>query len=329
MCRFTVFAVVLAAWCQRIESATPYSEPGSQQVSTLLLDFKDASRDRVVPVKLYFPKTGQGPAPVILFSHGLGGSREGGAYLGEHLASHGYIMVHMQHAGSDGPSLRGAGQPLERAKDAANWNNSVLRGQDVKFVIDELARQGKSPDFALKDRLDLDRLGMSGHSFGAATTIMVSGRTFIGLRGNEFTEPRIKASLALSPSPGNNRRNLDKQFGSIRVPVFHMTGTEDASPITPDVKPEDRRLPYDHITKADQYLLILKDGDHAVFGGRERRLLPASKHDKVHHELIRSGALAFFEAYLKGDAKAREFLQAGGYADAVGKQGVYERKTGQ
>lgn len=307
-----------------LRAAAPYSEPGKYEVQTRLMDLKDAARDRVVPVKLYFPKSLDAAAPIILFSHGLGGSREGGAYLGEHFASHGYVTLHMQHPGSDTSVWRGQAQPMDRAKDAANWNNSVLRAQDVKFVIDELTRLNKADDFPLKGRLDLERIGMSGHSFGAVTTLTVSGRTFIGVH-DSFTEPRIKAALALSPSPGANRRDLDKQFGAIKIPVFHMTGTKDTSPITPDVKAEDRRIPYDHISKADQYLLILDGGDHAVFGGRQR-LLAAGNKDRIHHELIRSGALAFFDACLKGDDKARKFLQDGGYAAAVGKEGAYERK---
>ena len=41
-------------------------------------------------------------------SHGLGGSHEGYAYLGRHLASHGYVVVHVTHLGSDTDALRDA-----------------------------------------------------------------------------------------------------------------------------------------------------------------------------------------------------------------------------
>jgi predicted dienelactone hydrolase len=47
------------------------------------------------------PATGPGPFPVIVFSHGLGGSREGYKYLGRHWASYGYVAVHVEHLGSD------------------------------------------------------------------------------------------------------------------------------------------------------------------------------------------------------------------------------------
>jgi len=61
----------------------------------------DAARSRDLPVKLYFPIEGAGPFPVIIFSHGVGGSREAFTYLGETWASHGYVAVFLQHPGTD------------------------------------------------------------------------------------------------------------------------------------------------------------------------------------------------------------------------------------
>src|SRR5438128_334928 len=56
------------------------------------LEWKDPSRDRTVPVKIYFPTEGDGPFPVIVFSHGLGGNREAYEYLGRQWAANGYIV---------------------------------------------------------------------------------------------------------------------------------------------------------------------------------------------------------------------------------------------
>lgn len=55
---------------------------------TILLDPVDAERERTVPVKVYLPET-EKPLPVILFSHGLGGSRKASPYLGNHWAEAG------------------------------------------------------------------------------------------------------------------------------------------------------------------------------------------------------------------------------------------------
>jgi predicted dienelactone hydrolase len=77
------------------------AKSGKYAVETISFDWHDKARDRDVPVKLHYPKTGAGPFPVIIFSHGLGGSRDGYEYLGRHWASHGYVSVHLQHKGSD------------------------------------------------------------------------------------------------------------------------------------------------------------------------------------------------------------------------------------
>ena len=84
----------LAAGGEAGQATLEYRKPaGPAAVETVAYDWHDAKRDRRVPVKIYYPKTGNGPFPVIIFSHGLGGSREGYEYLGRHWASWGYVSV--------------------------------------------------------------------------------------------------------------------------------------------------------------------------------------------------------------------------------------------
>jgi predicted dienelactone hydrolase len=64
------------------------------------LTVHDAKRDRYLPVRVYLPAN-RTPAPVVLFSHGLGGTRNGSRFLGEHWAARGYVVVFLQHPGSD------------------------------------------------------------------------------------------------------------------------------------------------------------------------------------------------------------------------------------
>ena len=64
----------------------------------------DASRgNRPVKIKIYYPENyaGEEKLPVIFWSHGLGGGVDGAAFLSRHLAAHGYIMLHLQHHGTD------------------------------------------------------------------------------------------------------------------------------------------------------------------------------------------------------------------------------------
>ena len=117
------------------------SAPGPFTVGTLQLEWRDAQRDREVPVKIYFPKNATGACPVIVFSHGLGGTRDGYAYLGQHWASHGYVSVHLQHHGSDDATWRGAGRSVESMRAATmNVENSLNRPLDVSFALDQLTK---------------------------------------------------------------------------------------------------------------------------------------------------------------------------------------------
>src|ERR1700722_19156354 len=272
---FLYFAAVCALRCAPLAFAADTNPlykatPGPFAVETARYEWHDAKRDRDVPVKIYFPKTGDGPFPVIIFSHGLGGSREGYAYLGNHWASHGYVSVHVQHLGSDSAvwqDVSAAERMNAMRRSVLNLQNSLNRPLDVSFAIDQLTKMN-SDDPQLKHRLDLDRIGVSGHSFGGFTTLAVVGEVFFGLTGNARSDadPRVKAAIAMSAPAPLNKRDLDASFAKIKIPIFHMTGTLDDSPIG-ETKAEDRRIPFDHIKNAQEYLVTFKDADHMVFSG--------------------------------------------------------------
>src|SRR5438105_1106174 len=57
---------------------------------------EDAERKREIPIRVYLPQQ-QDAARVVLFSHGLGGTRAGSRFLGEHWAARGYVAVFLQH----------------------------------------------------------------------------------------------------------------------------------------------------------------------------------------------------------------------------------------
>jgi predicted dienelactone hydrolase len=137
-------AILAAAACLH---AVDYKKaPGPQKVEVLRLEWQDASRKRAVPVKIYYPAQATGACPVIIFSHGLGGTRETYEYLGRHWASHGYVPAHLQHAGSDDAVWRGATRPMETMRGAlTDWKNAVNRPLDARFAIDELTRQTRPP----------------------------------------------------------------------------------------------------------------------------------------------------------------------------------------
>jgi len=315
----TTAAVALATPAAPVE--TYKKDPGPFLVSMALYNWTDPARNRLVPVKVYSPVTGKGPFPVIVFSHGLGGSREGYKYLGSHWASYGYVSVHVDHPGSDTAVLRKSARPMRELRRAAAEPGIALeRPLDVRFVLDQLEKmnQGGSP---LSHRLDLGRVGMAGHSFGAWTTLVVAGQSLAPKYGGApLADPRVKAAIAMSaPVP---RKDFDRAYGGIHIPVLHMTGTRDDSPLG-ETKAAERRVPYDHIRGADQYLVTFQGGDHMIFSGRLGS--QRGEKDALFQGLIRQGTVAFWDAYLKGDAEAKAWL-AQGYGAVLGKDGKLEAK---
>ncbi len=270
------------------------------EVKTLDVSWHDTARDRDVPVRIYYDAALTTPAPVILFSHGLGGSREGYAYLGNHWAANGFISVHPQHAGSDGAVIKNGGKLIDAVAGLKGLENAAARVQDISFVIDRLAGANKE-NATLKGRLRMEALGVAGHSFGAQTALLAAGMT---MGAKSFADPRVKAVIAMSPQPPAVG---GRAFKNCTVPVFHMTGTLDTSPIPGHaVTPEDRLKPFQWITGADQALLVLTGGDHMVFSGR---LTASRTTDAPMQDLIKKASTAWWKARLTGDAASDSWLR--------------------
>lgn len=314
------FSLLVAALAY--EPPKPVSE-----VEVVRFEWKDAKRDREVPVKIYYPKGLMAPAPVIVFSHGLGGSREGYEYLGRHWAGCGYVSVHLQHPGSDSSVWKNAGgQDRMKAmgQAAADVRNALARPQDVSFVIDQLEKLNADRDSPLAGKLDLKNIGMSGHSFGGHTTMTIAGQG-MGPQGNSaYADPRVKCAIQMS-APAARPALRDKAYLSVKIPVFHMTGTLDDSPIG-ETKAEERRIPYDQMSGVETCLVIFKDGDHMIFSGRMRDQEAKADQDAVFHWLICASSTAYWDALLRGDKEAHAWLLGGGFTKQLGANGTFEKK---
>lgn len=254
--------------------------------------------DLDIPVRVYLP-AGKPPAPVVLFSHGLGGSREGSAYLGRHWAARGYAAVFLQHPGSD---------------------DSVWRG--VPAVLDQLERWNRAPGHPLRGILSLGKVGMSGHSFGAVTTQAVSGQSFPG-QGKRFTDRRIAAAITFSPS-SPRRGGAGEAFGAVSIPWLLMTGTKDIAVIG-DADLASRLNVYPNLPAGGKYELVLHGAEHSAFSDRA---LPGDREARNpnHHRAILALSTAFWDAWIRGDQAAREWLDGAGARSVLEAQDRWQRK---
>lgn len=284
----------------------------------------DAARGRDIPIRIYLPDAGVG-APVVLYSHGLGGSRETAGYLGRHWAKRGYVAVFLQHPGSD-ESLwkdRPLRDRLSALRSAANWENLKLRIEDAKAVLDELQRLNDLPDDALRGRLDLKRVGMSGHSFGAVTTQALAGQTY-PLIGS-LDDPRIKAAVIMSPSsPRRGSRDIGSPFAAVERPWLLMTGTEDLAPIG-DQDVASRLAVYEALPPGKKYELVLDGAQHSAFTERPLAEEPDARNPN-HHKAILALSTAFWDAYLREDASASAWLDGDEPRRLLDKADVWKRK---
>ena len=139
-------------------------------------------------------------------------------------------------------------------------------------------------------------------------------------------DPRIKAAIYLSPTAPRKGQDPDVVYGSIKIPGLHFTGTEDNSPIN-DTSASERRSAYDHISKSDQYLVILNGADHMVFNGG-RRAVPRDA-DQKHHEIVEETTTKFLGAYIKEDPTALQWLRGACAKNELAGNGTYEFKIAQ
>src|SRR4051794_24362024 len=309
-------ALLAAAFMLRSSAASnakydPLAVSSEELPKPLDVVVKDHDRNnRELPLRIYLPAT-KSPAPVVMFSHGLGGTNRGSAFLGKHWAARGYVAVFMQHPGSDDSVWRGEplGKRLDAMRKAAGLDNFLLRVKDISVVLDQLDRWSQNPNHALAGRLDMKKVGMSGHSFGAVTTQAVSGQTF-PLSGTSLADKRIKAAIAFSPSSPRKGIDPKQAFGAVKIPWMLMTGTKDVAPIgDQDVK--SRLAVFAALPPGGKYELVLDNAEHSVF---TERPLPGDreKRNPNHHRVILALSTAFWDTYLRDDAQAKAWLDGDG-----------------
>lgn len=288
-----------------IQSYSPESQIQSP-ATPILTSMIDASREREIPLLIY-SATGNQRSPVLLFSHGLGGSVYAAEYLGQHWSARGYTVVFMQHPGSDESILEGVSplQIINTLNAAATFENLLLRIDDVSAVIDQLETWNVDPTNTLYQTLDLEHIGMSGHSFGALTTQYVSGQTSAFISPSP-RDPRIDAAVIFSPSAPSSG-DTQQFYKDVDIPWLLMTGTEDVARIGNTTVAE-RLAVYPALPEGEKYELVLFEGEHEAFSDRE--ITPGlDNRNPAHHPEIQAISSAFWDANLQQNSSARQWLK--------------------
>lgn len=299
------------------------SEEGPHKVILKRGEFTDETRHnedgsvRVVPFKIYHPAEADGETfPIIIWSHGFGGNRDGAGFISRYVASHGYVIVHITHHGTDSSLWEGKeGHPWDILRQTkVTRPTTVNRFKDIPFVLDSL-KTWADDNADIGAMMDFDHIGMSGHSFGALSTQVAAGQLFADENEElqSMRDERIKAGILYSPVPVADHlldkiKDLDGTniYNTIDIPLMHMTGTDDDAPIG-GADYTHRLKVFDDSGHGEKYLLVKDGGDHMVYNGTRGKLDKNPLREK-HEDIIRVMSLAFWDAKLKGDESAHQWL---------------------
>jgi predicted dienelactone hydrolase len=342
---FVIFSLVMA---QEVDQP-PLAARGSHHVGVQTLELTDSSRDRTLKVEVWYPTDENdeatfydamlGPTPtqlpgqakrdaapttetfpLIVVSHGQPGTRYQLAYLGEQLASRGFVVANLEHTNST----------YQDMTDADYVTSLVYRPEDILFTIDEV------PKFIAN--ADNSKVGLIGYSYGGYSVVNAAGvpvdgealqaycndtndanpcfalqyfDTIEASRGSSITpDPRIKAIFVMAPY--GQAWFGGTSLAKLTLPFFMMAGDKD------DVAVYDREgLEYFRTAGSEhKYLLTLEGAQHNPYAecpeavrGIENCFDPMWEPDQAH-ALVKHFASAFFGVFLQDDKDAANYLDS-------------------
>ncbi|MGK7945260.1 MAG: alpha/beta hydrolase [Microcystaceae cyanobacterium] len=304
----------------------------SRQVWTMT----DAKRDRTFEVIVYQPQRfREGKTPVVVISHGLASRPEDFEDNAQHLASYGYVVALPRHIGSD--NLQVEAMLGGYSREIFTVNEFVDRPLDVSFIIDELERRNRS-EFG--GRLDLNNVGVLGHSFGGYTALVLGGATLnfdrleqvcsrkiwgpnlslllqcralsLPERDYNLKDERVKAVFAVNPVSGNI---FDAEgYETLNIPVLFGAGSSD--PATPAAFEQLRAFVW--TASQDKYFVLVKGQAHVNFSKLDAQTTTMLESfeditlpdQSIIDEYGNTYTVAFFENYLQNDQSYAPYLTA-------------------
>lgn len=158
-------------------------------------EFVDTEQNRFVNVEFWYPKKADGTYPLLVFSHGAYGIKESNASTFTELASHGYIVVSIDHpyhsfyTRSEDGKVTMINSDFKNEVENANkgvYSNEEhyniiqkwmkLRTDDMNFVLDTILAKAKSDNNPIYQQINTEKIGVFGHSMGGAASVLL-GRT--------------------------------------------------------------------------------------------------------------------------------------------------------
>lgn len=257
-----------------------------------------------MPARIW-PAKGPAPAPVVVLSHGTGGAGEDLDWLAKPLNRMGFLVASVDHPGNS----------YNDEYLAEGFSFGWERALDISLLLDHLEAE---------HRIDADRIGAAGFSFGGYTVAaLLGGRidaeimsaAFLGLipapevpefpelmktlrskyadaeltslaemGARSLTDPRVRAGMLLAPALG--RLLLPQSLTQISAPVLIRWGDADENML-----PENNALLYQELIPQASGESLGADIGHYIFLGD--RADPTGVREHVAAE-----AVEFFSSHL-------------------------------
>jgi dienelactone hydrolase len=241
-----------------------------------------------------------GRYPLIVFSHGNGGTRFQNTFWCDHLASHGYIVVSADHTGNARHTILD-GKVIPYVRDQ-RLNSAADRPLDMRFLLDQMLRWNGESGHRFAGRIDPQAVAAAGMSFGAMSAVQVADRderfravipmAMVALTHTNVTVPALAMLGAKDRTIGERGNDLIRSYwGRHEGPAFLL------------------ELPHGgHFSFTDIFKVNPNFGDGAGpgFTGMEDT-----------YRIINSYSTAFCEVYLKKDRRHFAFLGKNHWPDVL------------
>ena len=309
--------------------------------------FQNSGRPTESQADLYTPAiatASPGSIPVVVISHGFASNEKTFSYLAEHLASHGYGVVALEHTETSAERVLRFFWGQDKAPDPIDL---LLRPQDITAALDTLsAKQGKNDRSSINTtvsttvkNLNLDSVGLLGQSLGGYTVLAAGGATIdwsslsddcgmISARPSlnlsmfvqcsllnvpretslAVADSRVSAIIALNPLSSAIFGQSGLQ--NIDAPVMLVAGTDDyIAPALPE-----QIEPFSWLETEHKTLVVMEGGTHFSFLNREEMsAIPFSNSltgpDPAQaRPQVQALSLAFFNRHLQNQAEAEAFI---------------------
>jgi len=345
------------------DAPPPAAAPGGHAVHTVDLSIDNPRTGRALELRVRVPAAGVSadmPAqgwPVLVFSHGAGGSREAFGSLLELLATHGFASVAPTHGDSIELARRG-GERVPGLMDR-DGRRQLLRRVDLagrvadcSLVLDaahDIAAR-VADDTGQRVLLDTQRAAIGGHSAGAFTAQLAAGvrarGRAVGKRGfglSSIADERFRAAVVISGQGTPTRALTADSWARVAVPMLVFAGSLDGSP--PDMgrqTPASRREPFERSRGRDAggppaYLVDIAGATHSSYQGKAsramavERALGGQEADEAGDDasvqpadpdavaaIVNAAVLRFLRAFLADDQSARDWLDSDAPAGELG-----------